>query len=428
MNANTSSTDQHQEKPSRQHLAWLAIVLCSCFLFYKYVLQVSPSVMTGELMKAFDINGAGLGNLAATFFYSYLVIQIISGPSLDRFGARFIGGIALLVSAAGAWTFAHATHLVWAEIGRAMMGAGVAFATVTYLKVASTWFSAKRFAFLSGLVPTAVMVGAVFGQVPLAHVVSDEGWRRSLDLVAVLGVVLSLAFLVFVRDKKSQDSQAVRKDKIGWKDSLGVLKSPANWMLTLYSGLAFAPLAVFAGLWGNPFLTTTYHITTSQAASLTSLVFIGLGVGGPVFGLLSDYTGKRTLWMFVGGIITLLSVMAILYSHQLSHALLCVLMFLFGFGTGAFMIGFAMAKDLNSLLLAGTVVAMVNTGDAILGAITEPLVGYALDLGWHGKKIAGTPVFSTQDYVHSFSLLPVYLVLSLVFLALAAKLMKKTSA
>lgn len=376
-------------------------------------------------MKAFNVNGAGLGNLAATFFYSYLVIQIISGPSLDRFGARFIGAIALFVSAAGAWIFAHATHLVWAEAGRAMMGAGVAFATVTYLKVASTWFSAKRFAFLSGLVPTAVMVGAVFGQVPLAHVVSDEGWRRSLELVAVLGVILSVAFLLFVRDKKTAHNDVPMSEKVHWKDSLQVLKKPANWMLTLYSGLAFAPLAVFAGLWGNPFLTTTYHITTSQAASLTSLVFIGLGVGGPVFGLLSDCTGKRTSWMFIGGIITLVSVMAILYSSQLNHIELSVLMFLFGFGTGAFMIGFAMAKDLNSLLLAGTIVAMVNTGDAILGAITEPLVGYALDLGWHGKKVAGTPVFSTHDYVHSFSLLPIYLVLSLVFLAVAAKMMKK---
>ncbi len=230
------------------------------------------------------------------------------------------------------------------------------------------------------------MVGAVFGQVPLAHVVSDEGWRRSLELVAVLGVILSVAFLLFVRDKKGSSNDVPMSEKVHWKDSLQVLKKPANWMLTLYSGLAFAPLAVFAGLWGNPFLTTTYHITTSQAASLTSLVFIGLGVGGPVFGLLSDYTGKRTSWMFIGGIITLVSVMAILYSHQLNHIELSVLMFLFGFGTGAFMIGFAMAKDLNSLLLAGTIVAMVNTGDAILGAITEPLVGYALDLGWHGKK------------------------------------------
>jgi len=53
---------------------WLVLLLCSSFLFYKYVLQVSPSVMTQQLMHNFHVDGAGLGNLSACFFYSYLVM------------------------------------------------------------------------------------------------------------------------------------------------------------------------------------------------------------------------------------------------------------------------------------------------------------------------------------------------------------------
>ncbi|MGJ3495019.1 putative sulfoacetate transporter SauU [Piscirickettsia salmonis] len=427
MKADSLGIAQYQQDNTQgqSRLAWLAIALCACFLFYKYVLQVSPSVMTNDLMESFHIHGAGLGNLAATFFYSYLIIQIFSGPLLDRFGARYIGSLALLISALGTWLFAQADQLLWAEIGRALMGVGVAFATVTYLKVAATWFDARRFALLSGLVPTAVMIGAVFGQVPLAHVVASEGWRRSLELCAILGVIFSVLFLLFVRDKKSHSSAIDDTQQVSWQDIISVLKRRANWLLTLYSGLAFAPLAVFAGLWGNPFLVASYQLTTADAASLTSLVFIGLGVGGPIFGALADYFGKRTLWMFLGGFVTLASVLCLLYCPGLHSTLLSILMFLFGFGTSAFMLGFAMAKDMNSLLLAGTVVAMINTGDAILGAVTEPLVGYVLDLGWHGQELNHSPVFSMQDYMYAFSLLPVYLILSLLFLFWITKVMKK---
>ncbi|GEM_PF-6425651 len=52
---------------------WLIVLLCSTFAFYEFVLQVSPSVMTSDLMRVFHVNGAGLGNLAATYFYAYLI-------------------------------------------------------------------------------------------------------------------------------------------------------------------------------------------------------------------------------------------------------------------------------------------------------------------------------------------------------------------
>lgn len=47
---------------------WLVIALAAAFLFYKYMLQVSPSIMTEDLMRVFQIQGTGLGNLTASFF------------------------------------------------------------------------------------------------------------------------------------------------------------------------------------------------------------------------------------------------------------------------------------------------------------------------------------------------------------------------
>ena len=138
---------------------WIVITFCALFLFYKYVLQVSPSVIVHDLMRRYHLDGAGLGNLAATFFYTYLVVQLFAGPLLDRLSARLLTACSILLCAVGVIWFSHAPTLLQAMIARGLIGAGAAFATVSYLKIAAIWFEPQKFAFVSGLLATAAMVG-----------------------------------------------------------------------------------------------------------------------------------------------------------------------------------------------------------------------------------------------------------------------------
>ena len=75
---------------SRSLYPWLVWGVAASFFFYKYVLQVFPSVMNPDLMRAFHISGAGLGNLAAYYFYAYLIMQIPVGILLDRYSPKLL--------------------------------------------------------------------------------------------------------------------------------------------------------------------------------------------------------------------------------------------------------------------------------------------------------------------------------------------------
>jgi MFS family permease len=165
-----------------KYYPWIIIALCSSLLFYKYILIVSPSIMVPDLMKQFHVTGAQLGSLAATFFYTYTIMQLFAGILLDKFGARFIGGFSILIAALGAYLFSVAESLAIATIARGLMGCGVAFATVTYFKMSAAWFRADQLAFVGGLLATAVMAGAVFGQAPLAWLLEHTNWRFILLL------------------------------------------------------------------------------------------------------------------------------------------------------------------------------------------------------------------------------------------------------
>ncbi len=407
---------------------WLVILFCSSFLFYKYILQVSPSVMTDELMRFFHVNGAGLGNLAATFFYAYLVTQLFVGPLLDKYCPRLLISGAIAVSAFGIFLFASAQTLMLASLGRALIGVGAAFATVGYMKMAAVWFKPQQFAFVGGLLATAAMVGSMAGQTPLALLVIKFGWRQSLFYCGFLGLFLAVMFYLFVRNNKQPtfvlESKQV-ETKLKLRDFMQVLKSKANWYLMLYSGLAFSPVAVFGGLWGNPFLQEAYNLSRADAASLTSMMFLGLAVGGPVLGMVSDRLGKRFGVMLVGVLLSLVSLSTVIYAPNLSPWQIGLGLFLFGFGTGAFMLGFAFGKETNPIALAATVVGLINTGDALFGAVTEPMVGKVLDMFWHGKVVNGVHYFNLQDFHLALSLLPFYLALALVFLLLLKKTFKK---
>src|SRR5210317_1268825 len=76
--------------------------------------RVAPAVITGELMREFQISAAALGNLSAFYFYSYVAMQIPTGILADRWGPRRLLTLGALVAAMGAVMFGLAPSLAWA--------------------------------------------------------------------------------------------------------------------------------------------------------------------------------------------------------------------------------------------------------------------------------------------------------------------------
>jgi len=384
--------------------------------------------MTDQLMREFKVDGAGLGNLAATYFYSYLVAQLFVGVLLDKYSPRLLTTLSLALCAFGAYLFASTHHLLIAGIARTLIGIGTAFATVSYMKMVAVWFRSDQFAFVGGLLATAAMLGAIFGQTPLSLLVDQVGWRDSLLLCSIFGVLIAVFFWLVVRDQNPANHNSVihaEHHRFTVSDIIEVFRNKQNWLMTFYTGLAFCPVAVFGGLWGNPFLVAKYNITTTEAASYISFVFIGLAIGSPLLGIVSDKLGQRKIVMIIGSTLALFAMLPIIYVAGLPKWLLAICLFLFGFTTGVFMLGFALARELNKLALAATVIALVNTGDGVLGSITEPLIGKFLDMGWDGKIVNGIHYFSLHNYQVALSLLPVYLLIGLLLLFFTREPAKK---
>ncbi len=395
---------------------WVLWTIAASFFFYKYLIQVSPSVMTFDLMKVFEVNGAGLGNLSAFYFYAYLVMQIPVGILLDKYSPRLLTTGAIFLCSISTFIFAQTTTLWLACIARAFMGAGAAFAAVSCFKLASLWFPSKRFALVSGMFMTAAMLGAVGGQMPLSLLVQHAGWRMALVIVSFAGILLGILYFIIVRDKSIRTASTIKHEDESSYSFATIIRNKQTWFLSLYSGLAFAPVSVFGGLWGVPFLETAYHLSRTDAAFAVSTIFIGFAVGAPIWGWLSDFIGQRKPILFFGTVLALMCLSIVIYSTTLQSFSLIALLFSFGFGTSGFFTSFAMIRELFSLTLAATVLGFMNTFDSLCEALYEPLVGAFLDWTWDGKIMNGIHQFSLYGYHVSLILLPLSLVLALAIL------------
>jgi MFS family permease len=219
--------------------------------------------------------------------------------------------------------------------------------------------------------------------------------------VGVVGFALMIAAWAFVRDR--------RRGSGGVGAVLGGLRQVAvnrqTWLNAVAGLGSTGPLLAFAGLWGVPYLQAVHAVDRVTAGGVTSVTFIGWGVGAPLIGWLSDRMGNRRRPLIAGLTVSALSLAAILYVPGIPLWGVGVLCFAIGFGGSAQIVCFALVREHNPWQLSGTAIGMVNALVTGAGALFQPLVGWLLDLGWDGVLADGARVYAIGAYHVAFSVL-----------------------
>lgn len=402
-------------------LAWTMWGLVALLYCIGYFQRMAPAVIAEELMSDFQLGGALLGNLSATYFYSYAVMQIPSGLLADSIGPRKLATYACTGAAIGMLIFAFGSSLWLAYIGRFLVGASVAVAWVTCMKLAGHWFPANRFATVTGVALLFGNFGGILAGVPLAIGVDLLGWRSAMGISGFITLLLAVITWLALRDDpedygfKSHAHSAVLKN--GTLPAGPALKSVASkkdtWLLFFAGGLSTAPVLVFAGLWGVPYLTQVYGLDKSQAALITSTMLLSFAFSGPILGAISDRLRRRKMPYLIGTIFTTLFWFVFLFV-KLPYLMLFPLLAAIGFTSGALIIGFAFAREVNHPGATGAVAGVVNMSVLGVAAIMQPVLGKILDSHWEGVLVNGARVYGETAYFSAFIWLLISTALSVV--------------
>jgi MFS family permease len=260
------------------------------------------------------------------------------------------------------------------------MGLGSAFAFISVLVLARDLFSKRRFALLTGITQMLAAVGAMGGSYPLEALVSHFGWRQSMLLLAIIGYVLAVLILIFVRycDCKISDGNSLKELLSG---AGKLIKTRSTWAIALYACSLWAPMSAFASLWGVRFLQHVYHISHSLAALSITFMWIGLAAGSPIVGALSELFATRKKILISCALLGLVSFSLVFFHVSKSYWLMCVFIFFAGFACAGQALSFAVVRDRKIAKdKLGAAIGINNMAVVISGAIFQPLVGWLIGL------------------------------------------------
>lgn len=396
--------------------AYLIFFLAASFYLYEFVLQVAPSVMAASMMSTFGVTAQGFGVISAFYFYAYAPTQLPAGVLYDRYGPRKLMTFAILLCALGSAFFASTDSVFTACIGRFLIGIGSAFSFIGVLVLISRWFPPYYFAILAGIAQLMSSVGAMFGEIPLAALIDQVGWRQASFILAAIGCILAGFFWFFIRDYPHQKNQTVPDHYLReeWKRLLTVCKRPHTWIIGGYAFSIWTPIAVFAALWGVPYLQVKFQISVVAAAGLCSMIWLGIGIGSPLLGWLSDKMESRRLALIMSAILGLFATMVLLYYPGLSYSGAYFILFVLGLGAGGQTVSFAVVKENNAPEFVGTASGFNNLSVLIGGAIFQPLVGYILQHLGASHLVDGASVYSTSNYQVALLVMPICFLVSLL--------------
>ena len=407
--------------PLKSIMPWVVWGLGCLFYFYECLLQVSPSVMSSELMRDFSVTSHTLGILSGIYFYSYAAMQLPGGVMMDYFGPQRLLTIATTICAVSTISFGMTDNFFMACIARLMIGFGSAFAAVGAMKLAASWFPAERFALLTGMMVTIGMLGAIGGEAPLALLIDHCGWRQSMVIMGSIGLVLAVLIYTVAKDApknaRSLTHTTSNDDEEPMLSSLiALLKNKQLWLVAFYGGLMYMATPIFCGLWGVPFLMFKMHLAKATAANYISLVFVGWAIASPLWGVFSNRIGRRKPPMYIGCVGALISSTLFIYAPIESGWIMEALLLAFGLFSAGFLPAFAVAKELCSKRYVATGLSFMNMMNMVGIAIGQPLIGYVLDKLWQGEVIDKVRVYPLEAYHIALAILPIGMLISLLIL------------
>src|SRR5216683_3353821 len=362
---------------------WGVLVVPALLYFLSYFHRVAPVVVAGDLMAAFAVSAATLGALSAIYPYCFAAMALPGGSLADFLGPRrtlTLGGLSM---SAGSVLFGLAPGFGVAFAGRLLVGLGASVILIAGLRLAAEWFPSGEFGTVSGAAQSVGSIGALAGTTPLALLVEQIGWRRGFVTIGAATALLAVACFLTVRDHPEQSA------------------GPGARPRAAEPGLR----EIIAGIWGVPYLTQVYELPRVRAANLVGLAALGLLVGAPLIGWLSDRLHRRRLPLLVVSGLNVFTWLALVApATPIAPGFLPLSCFLIGLGSSVVVLVFAAIREVNDPRYVGVALGFHNLPTFLSFGVMQWVTGLVLDRYWDGALVAGARVYGADAYRAAFAL------------------------
>lgn len=344
-------------------LRWFVVGLVALATVINYIDRQTitvlwPMHMAPELFPDMDADGHKniLGQVSAIFILAYAFGQAIFGKIFDWIGTRF--GFVLSI---GVWSLATALHafaqgILSLSIFRVLLGVSEAGNWPGAAKANAEWFPTKERAFAQGIFNSGAAVGGIISIPLLAYLALFLHWKVIFLLVAGLGALWLIPWLVIVKAPPKYHSwisdeerdyilsgqiQTDVGDDGGYNPSTGELLSRKESWGVIIASAVIDPIWWLFIVWIPTYLFEVHGFNIKDLAVSGWLPYVGAMFGAWFGGLLAQYLfGKgwtvnatRKLTITLGCLIMLPCLLLMSVASTAAFALTLMFLILFGFQT-----------------------------------------------------------------------------------------------
>uniref|UniRef100_A0ACD5YC74 Uncharacterized protein n=1 Tax=Avena sativa TaxID=4498 RepID=A0ACD5YC74_AVESA len=385
-----------QQLPKR----WTIVVLC----FFSFLLcnmdRVNMSIAILPMSAEYGWSPATVGLIQSSFFWGYLLTQILGGIWADRFGGKVVLGFGVVW-----WSIATMLTPIAAKLGlpfllvvRAFMGIGEGVAMPAMNNILSKWIPVSERSRSLSLVYSGMYLGSVTGLAFSPFLISKFGWPSVFYAFGSLGSIWFALWQRKARSSPSEDPEISEDEK---RHILGgnTVKEPVSsipWMLILSKPAVWALIiSHFCHNWGTFILLTwmpTYYnqvlkFNLTESGLLCVLPWLTMAVFANIGGWIADtlvakgvsVTNVRKIMQSIGFLGPALFLTLLSKVRTPAMAVLCMAC---SQGSDAFSQSglYSNHQDIGPRY-AGVLLGLSNTAGVLAGVFGTAATGYILQKG-----------------------------------------------
>lgn len=346
-------------------IVWFITTL---FVVYSFCLNTASAVFSEPIQKSLQLSSVSASIAVGIFIVGFAVMQIPAGYLLDKYNARFVVSGGVLLLAIGNIITSFANSFVIFTFANLVQGIGASFAFIAAGIVISQWYPAKVFPILFGLTQTlSCLLAAIIHYVFTLQLVTHT-WNEIYQVLAVYGVILFILTLIFV--KSPSDIKRTKMISLGESLKL-VFKNNQIILCAIAATTSFGTLLAYAGFW-YLIVQKFYLIAMLDAVVISGMIFVGIGIGTPILGWLSNRYQSRKLIIHITlclGTMFLLMCLYLPHYELQTLAIIKIVSLLTGFLLSGAMLFYTIVSEISSNTTRGVALSVTNTGVFLFNTI-----------------------------------------------------------
>ncbi|TMW87699.1 hypothetical protein EJD97_019598 [Solanum chilense] len=379
---------------------WIVVLLCFAAFLLCNMDRVNMSIAILPMSKEFNWNSATVGLIQSSFFWGYLLTQIVGGIWADKLGGKVVLGFGVVWwSIATVLTpFAARLGLPFLLVVRALMGIGEGVAMPAMNNMLSKWIPVSERSRSLALVYSGMYLGSVTGLAFSPILIQKFGWPSVFYSFGSLGSIWFALWLTKAYSTPKDDPGLSEQEKRLILDG-SVSKEPVTnipWKLILSKAPVWALIiSHFCHNWGTFILLTWMPTYYSQVLKfnltesglfcvlpwLTMAVFANLGgwIADTLVSKGFSITSVRKIMQSIGFLGPAFFLTQLSHVKTPAFAVLCMAC---SQGSDAFSQSglYSNHQDIGPRY-AGVLLGLSNTAGVLAGVFGTAATGYILQKG-----------------------------------------------